>query len=215
MKRKPSQPDHPPPTKKQATVGPGVAQPLTPDWQKQTANVAAKKPRLKPTPKRHADTKAEPMVVDLTGQAKVANVKGSAADCLRPKAKAMPGAVPANSFVDEAAWRLVLPCSSSESTSSSLADTLPTSVTPELTAAEAAEVVKELVENTDLHADTMLQELTAEWEEEGGTKQPRVGGEGKRRPRGKKCRAGKIIQFIRLKNLLKQIRDSAEEAMRS
>ena len=184
MKRKPSQPDHPPPTKKQATVGPGVGQPLTPDWQKQTANVAATKPRLKPTPKRHADTKAEPMVVDLTGQAKVANVKGSAAKGLRPKAKAMPGAVPANSFVDEAAWRLVLPCSSSESTSSSLADTLPTSVTPELTAAEAAEVAKELVENTDLHADTMLQELTAEWEEDGGTNQPRVGDESKRRPRG-------------------------------
>ena len=162
MKRKPSQPDHPPPTKKQATVGPGVAQPLTPDWQKQTANVAAKKPRLKPTPKRHADTKAEPMVVDLTEQAKVANVKSGAEKCLTPKAKAMPGSVPASSFVDEAAWRLVMPGSSSESTSSSLAATLPTSVTPELTAAEAAEVVKELVENTDLHADTMTQELSAE-----------------------------------------------------
>ena len=51
--------------------------------------------------------------------------------------------------------------------------------------------MQELVENTDLHADTMLQELTAEWEEEGGTRQPRVGDEGKRRPRGTKCRAGK------------------------
>ena len=211
MKRAPPPPDHPPPTKKQATVEPDVAQQLTPDWQRPTAKVAANKPRAKPTPKRHADPRAESMVVDLTGQAKVVNIKGSAAKDIKPKAKAMPIALPANSFVDEAAWRLLLPRSSSESASSKLVDTLPTIVTPELTAAETSAVVKELVENENMHADTMLQKLTDEWEHEGGTKQPNA--KNFKRARGTQNRAGKKIQFARLRNLLKQIRDHADEAM--
>ena len=213
MKRTPPPPDHPPPTKKQATVEPDVAQQLTPDWQRPTAKVAANTPRMKPTPKRHADPKAESLVVDLTGQAKDVNVKGSAAKDIKPKAKAMPIALPANSVVDEAAWRLLLPCSSSESASSALVDTLHTSVTPELTAAETSAVVQELVENEHMHADTMLQTLTDEWEHEGGTKQPNA--KNFKRARGTKNRAGKKIQFARLRNLLKQIRDHADEAMRA
>ena len=166
---------------------------------------------MKPTPKRHADPKAESMVVDLTGQAKDVIVKGSAAKDIKPKAKAMPIALPANSVVDEAAWRLLLPCSSSESASSALVDTMPTSVTPELTAAETSADVQELVENEHMHADTMLQTLTDEWEHEGGTKQPNA--KDFKRARGTKNRAGKKIQFARLRNLLKQIRDHADEAI--
>ena len=61
----------------------------------------------------------------------------------------------------------------------------------------------------------MLQELTAEWEAEGGMNEQQVEGGGKARPRGTKYRAGRKVQLLRLKQLLKQIRDSAEAAMRS
>ena len=201
VKRKPMQPEYPPPTKRRFTDKSGDGQQPT---------------RMKPTPKRRADPAAE-AVVDLTSTIEKAsdNTAKGMTPKAKPKAKAMPATSPATSFVDEVAWRLLLPSGSNESTSSSTVDTLTTNVTPDLTAAEAAEVVNELVVNTDQHAETVLQELTAEWEAEGGMNEQHMEGGGKHRPRGTKYRAGRKVQFIRLKQLLKQIRDSAEAAMRS
>ena len=127
----------------------------------------------------------------------------------------MPATSPPTSFVDEVAWRLLLPSDSNESTGSSTVDTLTSNDASDLTAAEAVEVANELFVNTDQHAETVLQELTAEWEAEGGMNEQHMEGGGKHRPRGTKYRAGRKVQFIRLKQLLKQIRDSAEAAMRS
>ena len=151
---------------------------------------------MKPTPK----AKGSAAVVDLTSPkvtARSNKARGMTAKA-KPKAKAMPAASsgsPDTSFVDEAAWRLLEPINTDDSSSS----------TPELTASETVAVVQELVENKSQHCGVVLASMTDEWEDEGGTKQPRS--------MGTKHRGGKKVQYARLMGLLKQIRDNAKETM--
>ncbi len=124
----------------------------------------------------------------------------------KPKAKAMPSATSSaadTSFVDQAAWSLLEPIVIDESSSST---------TPDLTSSETVAVVQELVDNDSQHCDEVLALMTDAWEDDGGN----AGGTKQQsRARGTKHRGGKKVQYARLMNVLKQIRDNAEEAMQA
>ena len=177
----PCPPDHPPPP---------------PSKRRRSDESGDNPPRLKPTPK----AKGSAAVVDLTSPkvtARSNKALGMTAKA-KPKAKAMPAASsgsPDTSFVDEAAWRLLEPINTDDSSSS----------TPELTASETVAVVQELAENKSQHCDVVMASMTDDWENQGGAKQPRS--------RGTKHSGSKKVQYARLMSLLKQIRDNADEAM--